>query len=120
MDTAQRVDDVRLAGAPISWGVCEVPGWGSQLPPARVLAEMASIGLRATELGPVGWLPTDPAALLAALAPHDLRLVGGFVPFVLHTADASAAVAEADRTAAVLAAAGAEVICAAAVVDEAW
>ena len=22
----------RIAGAPISWGVCEVPGWGYQLP----------------------------------------------------------------------------------------
>ena len=25
----------RLAGAPISWGVCEVPGWGPQLAGAR-------------------------------------------------------------------------------------
>ena len=23
----------KIAGAPISWGVCEVPGWGYQLPP---------------------------------------------------------------------------------------
>ena len=30
--------------APISWGVCEVPGWGLQLPPDRVLAEMADAG----------------------------------------------------------------------------
>ena len=41
----------RLAGAPISWGVCEVPGWGRMLPPGRVLAEMASLGLAAMELG---------------------------------------------------------------------
>ena len=38
----------RLAGAPISWGVCEVPGWGRMLPPERVFAEMAELGLRAT------------------------------------------------------------------------
>ena len=25
----------RVAGAPISWGVCEVPGWGYQLPANR-------------------------------------------------------------------------------------
>ena len=26
----------KIAGAPISWGVCEVPGWGYQLsPPIR-------------------------------------------------------------------------------------
>ena len=35
----------RLAGAPISWGVCEVPGWGLMLPPERVLGEMAALGL---------------------------------------------------------------------------
>lgn len=23
---------MKIAGAPISWGVCEVPGWGYQLP----------------------------------------------------------------------------------------
>ncbi len=29
-------DDVsRIAGAPISWGVCEIRGWGYQLPAAQ-------------------------------------------------------------------------------------
>ena len=74
----------RLAGAPISWGVCEVPGWGIELPPERVLAEMRSLGLRATEAGPDGYLPSDPAALEELLARHELRLVGGFLPVVLH------------------------------------
>ena len=46
-----------IAGAPISWGVCEVPGWGHQLPVDRVLREMAASGLTATELGPAGFLP---------------------------------------------------------------
>ena len=41
----------KIAGAPISWGVCEVPGWGYQLSPERVLAEMTQVGLAATELG---------------------------------------------------------------------
>src|SRR3954452_8711518 len=74
----------RLAGAPISWGVCEVPGWGLQLPPERVLAEMARLGVRATELGPQGWLPLDGARVRAALDRYGLRLVGGFVPVVVH------------------------------------
>ena len=51
----------RIAGAPISWGVCEVPGWGYQLGPQQVLAEMREVGLAATELGPDGFLPADPA-----------------------------------------------------------
>ncbi len=71
----------RIAGAPISWGVCEVPGWGYQLPPARVLAEMEQVGLAATELGPEGFLPPDPREVLAG---HHLHAIGGFVPVVLH------------------------------------
>ena len=31
----------RIAGAPISWGVCEVPGWGFQLEPDAVLRQTA-------------------------------------------------------------------------------
>lgn len=74
----------RIAAAPISWGVCEVPGWGHQLTPERVLAEMRDLGIAATEFGPEGFLPDDPAAKAAVLAGHDLKAVGGFVPVVLH------------------------------------
>ena len=74
----------RVAGAPISWGVCEVPGWGYQLSPQRVLAEMAEVGLSATELGPDGFLPADPGAMAAVLAQHHLSAIGGFTPVVLH------------------------------------
>jgi inosose dehydratase len=77
----------RIAGAPISWGVCEVPGWGHQLPPDRVLTEMREVGLAATEVGPDGFLPGDPSALARTLADHDLHAVGGFVPVVLHVPD---------------------------------
>jgi inosose dehydratase len=74
----------RIAGAPISWGVCEVPGWGYQLPPARVLTEMHDVGLAATELGPDGFLPSDADAMADVLARHELRAIGGFTPLLLH------------------------------------
>lgn len=77
----------RIAGAPISWGVCEVPGWGVQLDPERVLTEMAGLGLVATELGPDGFLPADPGAAAELLAGHGLKAVGGFCPVVLFDAD---------------------------------
>lgn len=77
----------RIAGAPISWGVCEVPGWGYQLPPEVVLAQMREVGLAATELGPDGFLPSDPTRLAQTLEHHHLQAVGGFTPFVLHRAD---------------------------------
>ncbi|WP_395104918.1 TIM barrel protein [Actinomadura sp. SCN-SB] len=78
---------MRLAGAPISWGVCEVPGWGHQLSPRRVLAEMRDLGLSATELGPEGFLPSDPGERGALLDEYDLELAGAFVPVVLHDPD---------------------------------
>lgn len=77
---------MKIAGAPISWGVCEVPGWGHQLAADRVLAEMRDLGLTATELGPEGFLPAEPAALTSLLARYELQSVGQFVPVLLHTA----------------------------------
>jgi inosose dehydratase len=74
----------RVAGAPISWGVCEVPGWGWQYDVETVLAEMRDVGLAATEFGPDGFLPVDPAEKAKTLADVGLRAVGGFVPVVLH------------------------------------
>lgn len=78
---------LKIAGAPISWGVCEVPGWGHQLRPERVLSEMRQLGLAATELGPDGFLPAEPDAMAAVLAEHQLRAVGGFTPLLLHVPD---------------------------------
>jgi sugar phosphate isomerase/epimerase len=57
---------LKIAAAPISWGVCEVPGWGHELTPQPVLAEMRDVGLAATELGPEDFLPSDPDELSAA------------------------------------------------------
>ena len=74
----------RIAGAPISWGVCEVPGWGWQYDAETVLAEMRAVGLAATEFGPDGFLPDDPSDKAKTLADAGLRAVGGFVPVVLH------------------------------------
>ena len=112
--------EARLAGAPISWGVCEVPGWGLQLSPGRVLSEMSDLGLTATELGPQGWLAIDGARARAELDRHGLRLVGGFVPVVVHEADLGETRAHAARAAEQLAAAGADVFVAALVSDLEW
>jgi len=74
----------RLAGAPISWGVCEVRDWGYQMPAERVLAEIREAGLQATELGPPGYLPADPQAVARLLEEAGLELAAGFVSPVLH------------------------------------
>jgi inosose dehydratase len=97
----------KIAAAPITWGVCEVPGWGRVLPRSTVLAEMADLGITATELGPPGYLPTGVGELTALLGEHGLGLVGGFYAAPLHdasTVDSAGAVAE------LLARAGGEVL----------
>lgn len=74
----------RVASAPISWGICEVPGWGAMLPQKRVLAEMSGLGFTATELGAAGFLPEDPYELKDVLSEFGMTLIGGFTPVVVH------------------------------------
>jgi inosose dehydratase len=70
----------RIAGAPISWGVCEAPDWGVQLEPDVVLQEIRRAGFDAIEAGPDGWLPTDPDPLRRTLEANSLQLAGAFLP----------------------------------------
>lgn len=77
----------RIAGAPISWGVCEVPGWGYQIEAGTVLREMRELGLAATEFGPDGFLADEPAAKAEQLTESGLQAVGGFLPVLLHDAN---------------------------------
>ena len=101
----------RVAGAPVSWGVNEVPGWGYQMSAERVLGEAASLGLSAIEAGPEGFLPRDPADARRVLGEHGLGLVGGFVPVVLHRADLrEGGLATVERQAEFFVVAGAEVL----------
>ncbi len=74
----------RIASAPISWGICEVPGWGKMLPTERVLTEMTDLGISATEYGAPGFLPSQPAQIKDVLGGHGMSLIGGFTPLVLH------------------------------------
>lgn len=71
---------MKVGSAPISWGVCEIPGWGPQLPYERVLSEMAEAGYEGTELGPWGYLPRDPKRLAAILEEKGLAMAAAFVP----------------------------------------
>ncbi len=111
----------RVATAPISWGVCEVPGWGQQLPPERVLAEMNQLGFTATELGSTGWLPMDVDRLREVLGRHQLGLLAAFVPLVLHRAEeADAALDQAEDMARMLETAGARYFNTAPVTSADW
>jgi inosose dehydratase len=110
----------RLAGAPISWGACEVPGWGVMPSPEEVLGEMSALGLHGTELGPPGFLPEEPEALANTLERHGMTLVGGFVPLVLHEPELDQALAETRRAARLMSEAGGRMLVLAAVQDVDW
>lgn len=101
----------RIAAAPITWGVDGSPGWGHLMGADRVMAEMGQCGLSATELGPDGFLPTDPEELIEFLHRYGLRLAGGFVPAVLHRREGfEDQLAYVNRAAGQLARGGAEMV----------
>jgi inosose dehydratase len=76
-----------------------------------VLDEIAAGPLDALELGPVGYLPEDPAELRAALAERSLTAVGSFVFDDLHDpAERPRVVGVAERACAAIAAAGGGVL----------
>jgi len=99
---------LRLGTAPDSWGVW-FPDDPAQLPWDRFLDEVATAGYEWIELGPYGYLPTDPVRLADELARRGLRLSGGAVFAGLHRGGAAldAAVAACRREARLLTALGA-------------
>jgi inosose dehydratase len=78
---------IKIGNAPCSWGVefaddPRNPAW------RRVLSDCASAGYEGIELGPIGFMPEDPAILADALAENDLTLIGGVVFRPFHDASA--------------------------------
>jgi inosose dehydratase len=104
----QSVQLARVAGAPISWGVCEAPDWGHEIAADRVLSEMRELGLSATELGPTGYLGDDPDQVRERLARYAMRLIGGFLPVPMHVEGLD--LDDAERAIRTLATAGSDVV----------
>ena len=69
------------------WGISDVPGWGHQLDPERVLSEAAAVGEGAVTAGPPGFLPDRSDQAKPMLRRNHLRLVAGEVHAILHHDD---------------------------------
>jgi inosose dehydratase len=82
MTTAAETPQIRVGSAPDSWGVW-LPDDSRQTPWHRFLDEIAQAGYEWLELGPYGYLPTDPARLRDELEQRGLRCSGQavFAPF---------------------------------------
>ena len=66
------------ANAPCSWGVLDYNVPGDRPDYTQVLDEMVEAEYLGTELGDVGFLPSDPDALRVELIDRDLQLVASF------------------------------------------
>jgi inosose dehydratase len=69
---------IRIGNAPCSWGV-EFANDDRNPPWRTVLQECAEAGYKGIELGPIGFMPEDPAVVSDALAEYGLTLIGGVV-----------------------------------------
>ncbi|MFI2288422.1 sugar phosphate isomerase/epimerase family protein [Streptomyces niveus] len=74
---------IRVGSAPDSWGVW-FPDDPQQVPWRRFLDEVALAGYEWIELGPYGYLPTDPVRLADETASRGLRVSAGTVFTGLH------------------------------------
>ncbi len=71
---------MKIANAPVSWGVFELTADNPHLPsPDDVLSNISAIGYTGTELGPLGFLGTADETR-ARLREHGLDLAGAFLP----------------------------------------
>ncbi|MCX2733065.1 sugar phosphate isomerase/epimerase [Saccharopolyspora sp. NFXS83] len=77
---------LRVGSAPDSWGVW-FPQDERQPPWQRFLDEVADAGYRWVELGPYGYLPTDPQRLRDELARRELTLSAGTCFTAFHRGD---------------------------------
>ena len=87
---------IRIGNAPCSWGV-EFADDPRNPPWKRVLDECKAAGYGGIELGPIGFMPEDPAILGEALAARDLELIGGVVFRPFHDAAKWADVLDASK-----------------------
>ncbi len=73
----------KLANAPCSWGTIENTA-GGRVPYAQMLDELAAAGFVGTELGDLGYMPSDPDKLREELHKRGLEPVGSWVTVRLY------------------------------------
>jgi inosose dehydratase len=94
--TASEYPKLHLGTAPDSWGVW-MPGLDPlQTPWQRYLDEVQAAGYTYSELGPFGYLPTDPGIIREEYARRGLTLTGGTVFVALHKGRAALEQAKVD------------------------
>ena len=103
---------LRLATAPVSWGIWEQTISRSDLVPPRPLLEtVTAMGYRALETGPPGYLAANGSSALELIEPFGVELVATFLPLRLDDEeDFRADLAALDQTTEVLAAAGGGIV----------
>ena len=98
---------ISVASAPVSWGIMESVPFPREYPYSRVLDEISQAGYAGTELGPYGFLPSDPTTLCKQLEQRKIALCSAFVEVPLaNRGAAEAGLKDMERTAKLLRAVG--------------
>jgi inosose dehydratase len=76
---------IKIGNAPCSWGIefASDPAYATW---QSVLSQCAGAGYKGIELGPIGYMPEDPAVLRDELDKNDLSIIGGVVFRPFHDA----------------------------------
>ncbi len=102
---------IRVASAPVSWGIMESVEYPPDYPYSRVLEEIKQAGYTGTELGPYGFLPDDAAALRRELEQRGLTLCSAFVAMPLgNSAAHEAGFSQVTRTARLISRVGCQLL----------
>jgi inosose dehydratase len=102
---------IRVASAPVSWGIMENVPAPPEYPYARVLDEIAQAGYSGTELGPYGFLPMDAHQLRGELDRRSLALCSAFVAIPLgDSAKHNSGFAQVEQAARLISQAGARLL----------
>ena len=74
---------IRIGNAPVSWGIYEFEEIEQKYPYTQVLDEIVNTGYTGLELGPWGYLPTEPDVLRPELETRGLQMLSSYVPVKL-------------------------------------
>jgi len=73
---------IRVGNAPCSWGILEYDDC-QMIPYNIMLDELTNIGYVGTELGDLGYMPTNPTKLIQEIKDRNLQVIGAFATYDL-------------------------------------
>jgi hypothetical protein len=93
-----RIKDVEIVGSPVTWGV-DYPGAANLIAPTDLLRNIAGLGIKTVELGPLGYLPSGKKELALILNEYGLQAIGSWLVAPMQSPRTDDLIAQAQRVA---------------------